>query len=97
MHVTLRSFLTPPQKDVSVNTERSLIGPRVRAISEVALCGVLQDIDRLSASLEHRSVVDDAFFEIENIRRLHLSNQEKASGDSLGAQTNSIVLSLIHI
>ena len=91
MHVTLRSFLTPPQKDVSVNTERSLIGPRVRAISEVALCGVLQDIDRLSASLEHRTVVDDAFFEIENIRRLHLSNQDKASGDSLGAQTNSIV------
>lgn len=75
---------------MSVNTERSLIGPRVRAISEEALCGVIQDIDRLSASLEHRSVVDDAFFEIEKIRRLYLSNLGKASGDSLCAQTDSI-------
>ncbi|XP_070193161.1 uncharacterized protein [Littorina saxatilis] len=84
----LRNRKVPVQKHVSINTERSLIGPPVRAVSEEALCGVLQDLDRLSASLQHRSVVDDAFFEIENIRRLHLASRDQSSGDSPDVKTD---------
>ena len=74
------------QTDVSVNTTRSLVGPPVRAVSEEALCGVLLDLDRLTSSLDHRSVVDDAFFEVENIRLHHLAGLDKASGDVLNAK-----------
>jgi hypothetical protein len=67
-----------------------MIGPPARAVTEEA-CEILQDMDRLSASLQHRSVVDDAFFEIENIRCTHLANLDtcKSAGDSVKVLPNA--------
>ncbi|KAL8559209.1 hypothetical protein ACOMHN_048456 [Nucella lapillus] len=83
-------MLCVAQTSVSINTERSLLGPPVRAVSEEALSGVLQDLDRLSTSLHHRSVVDDAFFQIEQIRSAHLQQLDTTSGDKLGEKPDSL-------
>ncbi|PVD24227.1 hypothetical protein C0Q70_14697 [Pomacea canaliculata] len=68
--------------EISINTERSHVGPWVRTVSHEELSGVLKDMDRLASAVSSRSVVDDAFFEIENLRHEYLSQHPTGSTSS---------------
>lgn len=70
----LRNRRTPISNDACVNTDRSVVGTPVRSVNPEVLCGVLKDVDRLTSTLASRSIVDDAFFEIESLRRQYANS-----------------------
>nr|KAG5702240.1 hypothetical protein BaRGS_030595 [Batillaria attramentaria] len=96
----LRNKRIPVTHEACVNTERSVVGAPVRAVSQEVLCGVLRDVDRLSNALASRSIVDDAFFEIESLRR-HCSDvleakdtKDEAEGEARASPLAAMFLNL---
>ncbi|CAL1536981.1 unnamed protein product [Lymnaea stagnalis] len=60
-----------------VNTDEVRVGPKIRAVSDLEVQRVIKEVDRLTDSLGRRTVLDNAYFEIDEIRRQHLAEEAK--------------------
>lgn len=57
----------------AVNTDEARIGTKIRLVGDLEIDRIVQEVDRLSDAIGKRSVLDMAYFEVDQIRREHLA------------------------
>ncbi|KAH9518927.1 hypothetical protein Btru_008672 [Bulinus truncatus] len=73
----LRSREGGKRLNTGVNTDEVRVGPKVHAVSDIEVEKVIKEVDRLSDSLGKRNVLDNAYFEIDEIRRQHHAEEAR--------------------
>ncbi|GFR94823.1 hypothetical protein ElyMa_006259100 [Elysia marginata] len=64
----------------AVNTDEARVGSKIRLVGDLELERISQEVDRLSEAIGKRSVLDLAYFEVDQIRRQHLLKTQPAGG-----------------
>ncbi|KAI8781523.1 alpha-protein kinase 1 [Biomphalaria glabrata] len=73
----LRSREGGKRLNAGVNTDEVRVGPKIRTVSDIEVEKVIKEVDRLTDSLGKRNVLDNAYFEVDEIRRQHLAEEAK--------------------
>ncbi|GFO21229.1 hypothetical protein PoB_004773400 [Plakobranchus ocellatus] len=74
-----------------VNTDEARVGSKIRLVGDIEMDRIIQDVDRLNEALGKRSVLDMAYFEVDQIRRQHLHAEgvSKREGEENGLFTRN--------
>ncbi|CAG5120169.1 unnamed protein product [Candidula unifasciata] len=77
----LRSRAGGKRQNIGVNTDEVRVGSRIRTVNDLEMERVIKEVDRMTDALGKRNVIDNAYFEIDEIRRQYLAQQAQVQGE----------------
>ncbi|BFZ08144.1 hypothetical protein BsWGS_11183 [Bradybaena similaris] len=69
----LRSRVGGKRQNIGVNTDEVRVGSKIRTVNDLEMERVIKEVDRMTDALGKHNVIDNAYFEIDEIRRQHLA------------------------